>query len=164
MQKVAAMNRIHQGASLLCLALGGWLAWQGTKLGIQGQIGPGPGFFAFWIGLAIALLSALWLWQASLGPALAVDPEAVPPRDGVLRVAGVLAASIAFMVLLRPLGFNLSMLGLLLVVFFIADRSYVLVKIVVALVASFGMHQLFEQVLRVPLPYSSIEALRQIGL
>ena len=43
------------------LALGAWLAWQGTQLGIQGMIGPGKGFFAFWVGLAMTLFAALWL-------------------------------------------------------------------------------------------------------
>lgn len=158
------MNRIHQGASVLFLALGAWLAWQGTRLGIQGMLGPGKGFFAFWVGLAMTLFAGLWFLRAAFGPAIAIDPEAVPPRDGLLRVVGVLAASVAFMLLLRPLGFNLSMLGLLLAVFFIADRSYPLLKIAIAIVASFGIHYVFEQLLRVPLPYSSFEALSRLGL
>lgn len=158
------MNRIHQGASVLFLALGAWLAWQGTRLGIQGMLGPGKGFFAFWVGLAMTLFASLWFVRAAFGPAIAIDPEAIPPRDGLLRVIAVLAASVAFMLLLRPLGFNLSMLALLLAVFFVADRSYPLLKIAIAVVASFGIHYVFEQLLRVPLPYSSFEALSRYGL
>lgn len=158
------MNRIHQGASVLFLALGAWLAWQGTRLGIQGMLGPGKGFFAFWVGLAMALFAGLWFMRASFGPVIAIDPAEMPPRDGLLRVVGVLAASVAFMLLLRPLGFNLSMLGLLLVVSFIADRNYPLLKVAIAIVASFGLHYVFEQPLRVPLPYSSFETLSRIGL
>jgi hypothetical protein len=158
------MNRIHQGASVLFVALGAWLAWQGTRLGIQGMLGPGKGFFAFWVGLAMTLFAALWFVRAAFGPVIAVDPAAMPPRDGVLRVVGVLVASVAFMLLLRPLGFNLSMFGLLLAVFFIADRSYPLLKIAIAIVASFGIHYVFEQLLRVPLPYSSFETLSALGL
>src|SRR5262245_59050860 len=158
------MNRIHQGASALFLALGAWLAWQGTQLGVQGMLGPGKGFFAFWVGLAMALFAGLWFVRASFGPVIAIDPAAIPPRDGLLRVVGVLFASVAFMLLLRPLGFNLSMFGLLLVVFFIADRNYPLLKVAIAIVASFGLHYLFEQALRVPLPYSSFEMLSRLGL
>ena len=59
-----------------------------------------------------------------------------------------------------PLGFNLAMLGFLMVLLLAFDREYVVAKIVVAFAGSSGPTTLFERVLKVPLPYASMATLR----
>lgn len=146
------MNGIHQVASLVFAAGGSFLVYQGFRLRLDGQLGPGPGFFPFWIGLAICGLSFLWLVQVSKAPASEIDPDFLPSRSRGIGLLLVLAAMVAFMLLLRPIGFNLAMLGLLLFLFFAIDRKFVLAKLAIALIASFGLHWVFEKVLKVPLP------------
>jgi hypothetical protein len=75
----------------------------------------------------------------------------------------VLVALVAFGALLLPLGFDLAMLALLLFLFFAFDRGHAIVKIVIALVGSFGVHYGFERFLRVPLPNASLDFLRALG-
>lgn len=158
------MRRICQVASLLLLSLGLFLVYQGRAIGLAGHFGPGPGFFAFWVGIALATLSLAWGAQASLRAAKAVPPGFVPERSGIVRVASVMLAMVAFAVLLTPLGFNLAMLGLLLFLMLAFGREYLAGKIVIAVAGSFGVHYVFEKLLRVPLPYSSIAFLRDLGL
>lgn len=158
------MKAARQTTALLACALGAFLAWQGTRLRIEGDFGPGPGFFPFWIGLALVVLGGLWMAQLVLKPAADVGAAFLPPRDSRGRLALVLASLVGFMLLLRPIGFNLAMLGLLLVLFFAVDRKFVAAKIAIALVASFGVHWLFERMLNVPLPYASLPALQTLGL
>ena len=158
------MKRIYQVTSLIFAGIGIFMVLQGIRLKIVGQLGPGPGFFPFWIGVLLTSLSAVWLVQVTLGPAIAVSHGLLPPRRDLLRLAAVVLALIAFMLLLRPLGFNLSMLALLLFLFFAIDRKHAIAKIVVAFLGSFGVHHLFEQGLRVPLPFASIPFLQQLGL
>ena len=154
------MTRFRQAAALVVTAIGVFLALAGVRLRLEGQYGPGPGFLAFWVGLALAVLGPVWLVQVSLAPPPAPAPSA---PGGPVRVAAILAALVAFAVLLAPLGFTLVMLGLLLGLFFAYDREHALAKIVVALVGSVGTHFVFERFLRVPLPDATLPALRSLG-
>ena len=154
------MTRVRQAAALIVTAIGVFLALAGVRLRLEGQYGPGPGFLAFWVGLALAVLGPVWLVQVSLAPPPAPRPSA---PGGPARVAAILGALAAFAVLLAPLGFTLVMLGLLLGLFFAYDREHALAKIVVALVGSVGTHYVFERFLRVPLPDATLPALRSLG-
>lgn len=158
------MKRIYQGSALLGTAIGVFVAVHGYRLKIEGLYGPGPGFFPFWIGLGITLLSLLWLTQATLRPVPAMPADFVPERPQLLGLLVIVGAMAAFAVLLRPLGFNLAMLGLLLFLFFVIDRKHPVAKIVIACIGSFGVHYVFEEMLRVPLPFAALPALQQLGL
>jgi hypothetical protein len=43
-------------------------------------------------------------------------------------------------------------------------RDHVVLKVAIAVAGSFGVHWVFERLLRVPLPYASLETLRRFGL
>ena len=154
------MTRVRQAAALIVTAIGVFLVLAGVRLRLEGQYGPGPGFLAFWVGLALAVLGPVWLVQVSLAPPPAPRPSA---PGGPARVAAILGALAAFAVLLAPLGFTLVMLGLLLGLFFAYDREHALAKVVVALVGSVGTHYVFERFLRVPLPDATLPSLRSLG-
>jgi putative tricarboxylic transport membrane protein len=160
------VRRYFQIASLAFFAVGLFLVFQGRALRVQSQFdtSPGPGFFAFWIGLALATLSLLWLAQVSLRPVEAAPADFVPERAGVFRLGIVLASLAAFALALTTLGFDLTMFAFLLVLLFAFGRDYPLLKVCIALAGSFGVHYVFEALLKVPLPYASIETLRSLGL
>ncbi len=160
----APVKRIYQAVSLICAGIGVFFMFQGYRLRIEGQLGPGPGFFPFWIGAALTTLSAVWLVQASIQAPSAKPPDLLPPRSQRVSLVMVVVALAAFMLLLRPIGFDLTMLALLLFLFFLIDRKFPVAKVIIALLGSFGVHRVFEQLLRVPLPYASLQFLRQFGL
>ncbi|MGH6944414.1 MAG: tripartite tricarboxylate transporter TctB family protein [Geminicoccaceae bacterium] len=142
---------------------GVFVAYQGYALGIEGLYGPGPGFVAFWAGLPLAILCIVWFARISLRSDQGVRARFVAQRADMVRVASVLAALVAFMILLKPLGFNLAMLALLLFLFIAYSRDHLVLKIAIAFVASFGVHYAFERFLRVPLPYASVGFLSSLG-
>jgi len=157
------MRRASLVMAVLFVAAGVFMTYGGYVLKLKGQYGPGPGFTAFWIGLPLTALSAIWLVQL-LRRWKAEDPASFESeRGGLRRIATVLLALVAFGALLVPLGFDLAMLSLLLFLFFAFDREHPVVKIVIALAGSFGVHYAFEHFLRVPLPNASIEFLRALG-
>ncbi len=156
-------QRILQATSLAFLAMAIFVFAQGWSLGVQGMYGPGPGFFAAVVGTALIFVSFIWFCQITFRPKEASLQPLEVSRDGLTRVALVLAALLSFAFLLRPLGFNLTMFGLLLLLLVGYSREYTVVKLVLAIFASFGTHYVFERILRVPLPYSSIPWLRDLG-
>jgi len=157
------VKRVHQITGLIFLGIGAFLVHQGYRLRLEGQLGPGPGFFPFWIGVALSALSVVWVAQSTLRPAPVAAPDLVPARADALRLLTVIAALVAFMLLLRPIGFDLAMLSLLLFLFFVMDRRHAVAKVVIAGLGSFGVHAVFEQILRVPLPYASLPLLTRLG-
>lgn len=158
------MRRICQATSLVLLGLALFLVFQGHAIGLTGHFGPGPGFFAFWVGIALAVLSIAWCGQVSRQPAKALPPDFIPERGGMLRVVSLVFAMVAFAIVLTPLGFNLAMFGLLVFLLLAYGREYPILKIVIAIAGSFGIHYIFESLLKVPLPYASIAVLRNMGL
>jgi hypothetical protein len=157
------VKRVRQLASLVLAATGVLLVLAGLRLRLEGQYGPGPGFLPFWVGVPLAILSVIWLGQVSLARADAAPLGAESGLGGGMRVASILAALVAFALLLTPLGFTLCMLGLLLFLFFASDRRHVIAKLIVALAGSAGTQYAFERLLRVPLPSASLPALRSLG-
>ena len=121
------------------------------------------GFWGRFIGNPRVALSLAWLVQVTVGPGPALPPDFVPERAGLYRVAAVVAALVAFAGLLTVLGFGLAMLGFLLFLLLVFGREYAVLKVVIAVAGSFGIHWVFERLLRVPLPYSSLEPLRRLG-
>jgi len=158
------MTRVHLTIAAICAGIGVFMLAQGFQLKIQGEFGPGPGFFPFWIGAGLCAVSALWTGQLLLGRRILLPDGFVPSGDAAMTLGIAVAAMIAFTVLLRPIGFNLAMLLLLLVLSFAMDRKHVAIKFAVAIVGSFGVHWVFETLLRVPLPYASLSFLQTLGL
>ena len=126
-----------------------------TSLGysLTDALGPGPGFFPFWLSLIGAVLSAAMLAQVTLaktdeGIAISLAPD----RRVALQAIGVLIALTAAAALFEPLGYRLTMLpfivGLLLI---LGARSPIAISLT-ALAGSFGVFHVFYHWLKVPLP------------
>jgi hypothetical protein len=158
------MQRVHQAAGIAFAALGVFMALQGRALGIEGMYGPGRGFFAFVVGVALCITSVLWLARVTVHGAEKMPADFVPERDGLVRIAAIVCGLAAFAVAVTSLGFNLTMLAFLLILFFAAGGDHPIAKVITAIAASFGLNYVFEELLKVPLPDASLPALRALGL
>ena len=116
-------------------------------------LGPGPGFFPFWLSaIGIALCLAM-LVQLVRGGVVSHDAAALPlSRQAALQAGAVLLALTMAAAFLEPLGFRLTMLpfiaGLLLA---LGARSLLAVALC-AVAGSFGVFHVFYYWLKVPLP------------
>ena len=133
---------------LICLVF----SYESFQLALSDTLGPGPGFFPFWLGvlgamLAVALLVQLHLNQVDLGAAT-LEFDRVGVRS-VIRVVVALAAGSA---LLEIAGFRVSMLLLLGYLLHVLGVRSRLAIAVFAAVGSVGVFHVFFHLLRVPLP------------
>jgi putative tricarboxylic transport membrane protein len=144
------------GWQIACLCLLGiFLPALVTSLGysLTDSLGPGPGFFPFWLSLIGAVLSAAMLVQVTTAtPEEGIAVSLVPERRVALQAIGVLIALTAAAALFEPLGYRLTMLpfivGLLLI---LGARSPIAISLT-ALAGSFGVFHVFYHWLKVPLP------------
>jgi putative tricarboxylic transport membrane protein len=148
------MKRPYQIMSALFFVFSIFIVWQSIELRYYTSLGPGPGFFPFWLSSGLAVLSAVMFYQATWGGARK-DPMPVDffaSRVGYFRIAAITVATAAVVVTMEPLGFRISMLGYLLFLLFALGRVNLIATVVVALAGSFGVYHVFVQWLAVPLP------------
>jgi putative tricarboxylic transport membrane protein len=145
------VRRGHLIACVCLLAI--FLAALVTSLdySLTDALGPGPGFFPFWLSLiGAALTLAILIQDVRSDDASAT--RLLPDRQAMLRGAGVLVALTLAAALLEPLGFRLTMLlfiaGLLL---WLGARSPTAIALTAA-AGSFGVFHVFYHWLKVPLP------------
>jgi putative tricarboxylic transport membrane protein len=157
------MRIYQQIASVIFAALGVFLVAEGVGLKLEGEFGPGPGFMAFVVGALLIIVSAAWGLLVSRTASTPIPAELLPDREGTYKVVLTVAALLLFAAIFDIVGFKLAMFGFLLAALFVFGRDHPIIKIVVAVLFSFGLFVLFVRVLRVPLPGPSIEALAALG-
>ena len=127
-------------------------AFESLELKLSDTLGPGPGFFPFWLGLLGVALSVGLLWQLSTGRADLGDEPLSFERAGVRQVGMVIAILAAATLLLDPLGFRLTMLAMIASLLFVLGTRSAVVIACFALGGSLGIYHVFSTWLKVPLP------------
>jgi len=137
----------------LCL-LGIFVPALVTSLGysLTDALGPGPGFFPFWLSLIGAVLSAAILVQVTLVKAEGNAISLAPDWRMVLQAIGVLIALAAAAALFESLGYRLTMLPFIVGVLLILGARSPIAIALTALAGSFGVFHVFYHWLKVPLP------------
>ena len=153
---ISGSRAFKLGWQIACLCLlATFLPALVTSLGysLTDALGPGPGFFPFWLSLIGAAISVVMLVQMTLAkPDASIDADVAPDRGAALRSIGVIVALMAAAALFEPLGYRLTMLpfiaGLLII---LGARSPIAIGLT-ALAGSFGVFHVFYHWLKVPLP------------
>ncbi len=141
-------------AVLVCLcALFGSMAYTAFGYSLSDTLGPGAGFFPFWLGALGMGLSAALFVQSWRGRSIGEDHVALLPRgEGAWRAAALLAGLVIVAVLLQPLGFRLAMLSFTAGLLLALGVRRPLTILLFALASSFGLFHVFYHWLQVPLP------------
>ena len=158
------MRLIYVPISLAFLALSVYVMIGAFDLDYYTPIGPGPGFFPFWLAAILAVLTVAWLAQVCLRICEPLPQGFFPDRSGVLRILSILGALIIFVVLGDYLGFRITMLGFLLFLIFSLGRHSMILVIAVAFAGSFGSYYIFHDLMGVHLPLATIGFLEKLGL
>ena len=141
-----------QAAAVAFAALFAFFAYESFQLSLTDALGPGPGFFPFWLGVLGALLALVLLVQLRLRRAEArtdaISFDRAGARNVLLVLAGLSAASAA----LELAGFRLAMFALLAYLLLVLGARRWLAVALFAAAGSFGVYHVFFDLLRVPLP------------
>jgi putative tricarboxylic transport membrane protein len=117
------------------------------------ELGPGPGFFPFWLSLAGGVLAVLLFVEVTREPTLAADDAAIlPVGAAALRVTTVLGFLIVAAALIEPLGYRLTTLSFIGGLLAALGVRSPLALVPCALLGSFGVFHVFYHWLKVPLP------------
>jgi putative tricarboxylic transport membrane protein len=145
------MSTIDRVSWSTLLLFGVFVVYESLQIKYYGSdFGPGPGFFSFWLGILVVGLSVIEIGR-SFRQSVPLPAGFFPDRAGVVRIACLLGALVAVMLLLDRLGYALTMFlfcGFLLRV--LGKQPWWLTA-VLTLLGSFGTAFLFRQ-LQVLLP------------
>jgi putative tricarboxylic transport membrane protein len=158
------MKRINQWTAIIFLLLSAYIVWYSLMLEYYTSLGPGPGFFPLWLGVAMGILSMIWFVQIKILPRQTKDEDFLPKRSGVIRILSIIGALVMISYLMDIFGFQLMMFLFLVFLLIILGRQPVWLTLVVSFLGSFGVYHLFGGYLDVSLPEASVSILAKLGL
>ena len=147
------MKRGWQYSGIAFAVLFALWAQQAWTLSLTDALGPGPGFFPFFLALIGMVLAVIVVWRAGhiVDPASSAEP--VLPRGRALRTVCVLLTALVLVaVLLDVIGFRATIAAFCLVLLPVLGARNPWVIGTFAAAASFGVYALFSDLLKVPLP------------
>ena len=131
--------------------------WQSLLLSLTDRLGPGPGFFPFWLALigivlSLGLLLSIWREPRPAADASIEEVGILPQGWGALRCLAIVGPLAAVTVAMEFVGFRLAMLVFnAALVIALGERRWWLIA-VFAVLGSFGVYYLFTTWLDVLLP------------
>jgi putative tricarboxylic transport membrane protein len=145
------MKRPYQITAVVIMLFAAYIVWTSLNLRYYTSLGPGPGFFPFWISSIIGVLGAIMFIQATRSTE-PMPADFFASKVGYLRMLAITVGLVAVVVLTETVGFRLMMLVFLLFMFFALGRVNPVTAVVVAAATSFGLYYMIVQLLRIPLP------------
>jgi putative tricarboxylic transport membrane protein len=134
-------------SGLFWLAVALFAAMQGLSLGLGGLHRPGPGFFPFWGGVLLGLLSILLVVRSPARDA----PGAARLRPDTVKPVVAAGAILGYLLLLEALGFVPVTFLFLLLLFRLERRSWAF-SAASAVAGALGSYALFQLWLKTQLP------------
>jgi putative tricarboxylic transport membrane protein len=147
-----SIQRVYQIAGLALLALAAAVVYGALQLRYYTSLGPGPGFFSFWIGIVLGLLAIIMIAQTLREAPEKLPWDFVPDRTGWLRIGTVFLALLFATLGLERLGYCLTMFAVFVLLLRSLGSYGWLPTMAAAAVASFGTYYIFVKWLSVPLP------------
>ena len=145
---------MRRGYLVACVGLlGVFLAALVTSLGysLSDALGPGPGFFPFWLSAIGAALTVVILIETRRSPEPATG-SLLPNSRAAWQGGAILLALVLAAALFEPLGYRLTTLVFIAGLLFALGARSPSAILLTALAGSFGVFHVFYHWLKVPLP------------
>ncbi|HUR72197.1 MAG TPA: tripartite tricarboxylate transporter TctB family protein [Candidatus Limnocylindrales bacterium] len=139
-------------AALCLAAFGSYVTSTGSKLAYVSDVGPGPGFFPFWIGIGMLLFSCYQIILCVLAPGDKGPSAEQTNWHGSSRALAGWLAMAASIFLYRWIGFAAGFVLLTCVFIVGLERRPILPALAIGVALALTFHLLFVVALGVSLP------------
>jgi putative tricarboxylic transport membrane protein len=151
------MKRTYQIAAILFLIFSAFVGRESLHLKYYTPLGPGPGFFPFWMAFVLAGLSGIMLFQATFRKVESKPDDFFDSRQGYCRILAICGTWIWAVLALEPFGYRLTMVVFFPILLIALGRVRWYVVILLTFFGSFITFWVFNQFLRVSLPFEPID-------
>jgi O-antigen ligase len=147
----AGKRRIDQVSGLLWLMVGILVIKESRDLLYKDEFGPGPGFFPFWLGLAVSVLGAGLLFHKTFHRE---EEELVSfyGKRAALQMFLVMASFFVFVFLIAKTGFYLAAGLFFLFLLWAVEKKGWKFSLIVAILAGLALWGIFGVALKIELP------------
>jgi putative tricarboxylic transport membrane protein len=137
-----------------------FVSYESYRLGLGSVHQPGPGFFFFWTGIAVALLSVVVILRSFGTQAPEEEKEGPTGKRTTTKVILVLVALFLYAILMERLGFVIVTLLLFCFLLGVIEKKKWWFAILVSLAVTVLAYLLFEVGLQSQLPKGLLDFLR----
>ncbi len=117
------MKKADRITAIVLLLFSAFIIEESAKMDLFVEFAPGYGFFPFWLGILMALLSLMLLVDASRRPAEKDEAAPIPGRQALIKVVLVLAGLGAYAFLMELTGYVFDTLLLVVLLLGVVDRE-----------------------------------------
>jgi putative tricarboxylic transport membrane protein len=154
------MGKTDRISGLFWFLFSVFVSFESYRLGLGAVNQPGPGFFFFWTGIAVAILSLVVILRSFGTQAPEEEKEAPTGKRTTPKVILVLVALFLYAVLMEWLGFLIVTLLLFIFLLGVIEKKKWWFAILVSLTVTVLAYLLFEVGLQSQLPKGILEFLR----
>jgi putative tricarboxylic transport membrane protein len=162
------VNQIFGCILLIVFLFLGYTVRTTVRYWMEGSvIGPGPGFFPFWICMILSGLTLYWLVQVSIEPGEAIAEDFVPGRHEGMLILLVFVDMVFFCAIINLVGFFVACLIFnLVMVVALGERTVrtMIYYVIFAVGVTYFFDIVFGQWLEVAFPKAEIGILKAMGL
>jgi hypothetical protein len=161
----AGYRRLELGVQAFFFIVAIVTALNSLDLGLMVAFGPGPGFFPFYLSIAMGLLVLAWIMQSRRAiRSGAAGDTAIDEAIDYPHVVTVIVSLIVLAALMGVLGYQIAMFLFLYFHLAIRAKRTWYTSLIIALAGSVGVFHVFTDLLSVTLPLSMFGFLNTIGL
>jgi putative tricarboxylic transport membrane protein len=154
------MGKTDRISGLFWFLFSVFVSFESYRLGLGAVNQPGPGFFFFWTGIAVAILSLVVILRSFGTQVPEEEKEAPTGKRTTPKVILVLVALFLYAVLMEWLGFLIVTLLLFIFLLGVIEKKKWWFAILVSLTVTVLAYLLFEVGLQSQLPKGILEFLR----
>ena len=139
--------------AVIGLGLSLWMILESLKYDYLTTYTPGPGFHPFWLGICLALLSLILLFNTFLRKKSKEDKKSrLPGKKSLLRVGLILLFTAGFALFMTRLGFVLTVAVFVFLILFVLERYSLLKSLLYGILMSGAVLLIFRVWLDVDIP------------
>jgi putative tricarboxylic transport membrane protein len=153
------MKRPYQVTASILFVLSVLIAYESLQLKYYTSLGPGPGFFPFYLSLCLAALSVVMFYQATFKKSDPCPEDFFESRLGYLRALGICVAWIWAAAMLERLGYRLTMLVFFPFLLLALGRVRWYMIVLITLLGSIVTFYVFTIQLSAPLPVGPLDGI-----
>jgi putative tricarboxylic transport membrane protein len=150
------MKRPYQITGVVFFLFSAFIAQQSLELRYYTSLGPGPGFFPFWLAVIMGVLAAFMFYHATFGQSDPMPDDFWASRSGYLKGLAVIVSIVWVVMALEDVGFRIVMAVFMIFLLATLGRLKGVVgwttMVAVTAGASWGAFWMFNDMLKVPLP------------
>ena len=156
---MSTMKRPYQITASILFALSALITYESLQLKYYTRLGPGPGFFPFYLSLCLAVLALVMFYQATFKKPEARPEDFIESRQGYLRALAICVAWIWVTAMLERLGYRLTMLVFFPFLLLTLGRVKWYMIVLITLLGSIVTFYVFFIQLSVPLPVGPFDGI-----